>query len=131
MLSRMFIRRTQKIQLSILFGLVSLNLATNILRTLYTINRDLQRYPNLNAVWANLQITTAVMLCALPCYGSLFSRKKKQVTPNKVTFGSGGVQHSGQSKSRLRPSGSLDSMYHEKDTVEMEVDSMYSGAHAR
>jgi hypothetical protein len=131
MLSRTFIRRAHKIQLSILFGLVSLNLATNVLRTLYTINRDLKRYPNLNAIWTNLQITTAVMLCALPCYGSLFSRKKQQVTPNNVTFGSGGVQYSGQSKTRLRPSGSLDSMYHDKDTVEVEVDSMYSVGHAR
>ncbi|KAJ4294994.1 hypothetical protein N0V90_007002 [Kalmusia sp. IMI 367209] len=51
MLRQMFIRRSQKIQLTFLFGIVALNLATNILRTVYTIKRDLNTAPHLNAVW--------------------------------------------------------------------------------
>jgi hypothetical protein len=39
-----------------------------------------------NVIWTTLQITTAVVLCSLPCYGSLITSKPKQNTPILKTY---------------------------------------------
>lgn len=108
MIRGMFLRRARKIQIGILFGLVGVNLVTNVLRTIYTIIRDLKRFPQLNAAWVFLQITTAVIICALPCYGSLLSRKK-QTTP-EITYGDGYTGSASKQSNSLKESDSLRSL---------------------
>ncbi|CAI6228983.1 unnamed protein product [Periconia digitata] len=70
-----------KIQLGLLFGLVSINLATNVLRALYTINTYLTDHKFLNALWPVLQCSTAVMICALPSYGRFLHFRKYHTEP--------------------------------------------------
>lgn len=95
MMSQIFLRRSQKIQLGCLFGLAGLNLATNILRTYYTVDRNLQRYAHLNAPWFILQGTLAVILCALPCYGSQITRKKPRTHDGIRVVDNSGTTHTG------------------------------------
>ncbi|KAF1965638.1 hypothetical protein BU23DRAFT_488835, partial [Bimuria novae-zelandiae CBS 107.79] len=78
MLQQLFLCRAQKIQLAVMFGLVGVNLATNIVRTYFTVDRELQLSPHLNAPFFILQGSLAVIICALPCYGSQVTRKKKK-----------------------------------------------------
>lgn len=76
MIAQSYLRRSNKIQLGCLFGLVGLNLATNILRTYYSIDPTMMHFAHLNAPWFTLQGTLAVIICALPRYGSQLTRKK-------------------------------------------------------
>jgi hypothetical protein len=41
----------------------------------------LLRFPFENNMWCHLQITTAVIVCALPCYGALLSHRKRPSFP--------------------------------------------------
>jgi len=132
MLQQMFLRTSQKIQLGVLFGLVGVNIVCNILRTVYTIVRDLVVFPDQNAMWPILQITTAVILCSLPCYGSLLSRKKKQTIPS-YTIESGSFAQtklSGKSES-FKPSDSFGSLdrppmpIYKSSSTKVEVTTVY------
>jgi hypothetical protein len=73
----------KKIGLAVIFGLVVINIVFDILRTAFTLNRDLKRLPFEHNIWCHLQITTAIIVCALPCYGALLSPKPK---PNAASL---------------------------------------------
>ena len=67
----------KKIGLALIFGLVLINIIFDVLRTAFTVNRELLRFPFENNTWCHLQITTAVIVCALPCYGALLPHRKR------------------------------------------------------
>jgi hypothetical protein len=75
----------------------------------------------LNAAWVFVQITTAVIICSLPCYGSLFSRKNKQTTP-EITYGDGytGSKFSKPSSS-LKESDSLNSLHGKSQIGRLQI----------
>lgn len=58
-----------KFQLGAILMLVVGNLVTNIVRTVYTEKHDLTVDPHVNAICTIMQITVAVIICALPAYG--------------------------------------------------------------
>lgn len=109
MLRRMYLKLYLKLQLGFLFGIVAINLATNVLRTVFTINRDLKQFSHLNASWVFFQITTAVIICSLPCYGSLLTYKKKNPTQLVGTPASGSKFSKGSGS--LKTADSQDSIY--------------------
>ncbi|KAF2740933.1 hypothetical protein EJ04DRAFT_592539, partial [Polyplosphaeria fusca] len=79
--SRMLILQTpQKLGLCFVFALVLINIAFDIIRTVYAIDPALSSRTNLNAVWTISEPTIAVIVCALPHYRSLLSRKEMGVS---------------------------------------------------
>ena len=62
---------TQKIGLAVVFALVLVIVAMDILRTVYTLAMDLTEGQDANALWGILEPTIAVIVCALPCYRGL------------------------------------------------------------
>lgn len=42
-----------------------------------------------NVVWSTLQVTTAVVLCSLPCYGALFKSSPAKNKPVLKTYSGG------------------------------------------
>lgn len=85
MLKRMHMSTQKTLGVAICFGLVIINVVFEILRTVNTLSEDREKFPDGNVSWCFLQISTAVIICALPCYGGLFSRKKKSGTPILIT----------------------------------------------
>lgn len=69
-------RTAQKLELAIIFLLVAINMVLTILRTVYSIDVDLARFPDQNTLWCFLQATGAVIVCAMPCYRGILTRKK-------------------------------------------------------
>jgi hypothetical protein len=63
--------RHLKISVGLIFGLVLINIVFELLRTLYALNGDAAKYPDQYDMWCALQITSAVIVCALPCFGGL------------------------------------------------------------
>jgi hypothetical protein len=58
----------QKVGLAIVFALVLIIVAMDILRIVYTLAMDLSESQDSNALWGILEPTIAVIVCALPCY---------------------------------------------------------------
>lgn len=96
MMSQSFLRRSRMIQLSGLFRLASLNLATNLLRTRYIVDLRLQHHAHLNAPWFIQQRILAVTLCALPCYGSQITRKKPKTHDDTRIVDNSGAMYAGE-----------------------------------
>jgi hypothetical protein len=71
---------SQKIELGIIFSLVLVNMALTILRTVYSVDRELEKYPDQNVLWYFLQTTISVIVCALPCYRGMLSRHRNGST---------------------------------------------------
>jgi len=63
----------QKGGLAIVFALVLIIVAMDILRTVYTLAMDLSESQDSNALWGILEPTIAVIVCALPCYRGFLS----------------------------------------------------------
>lgn len=63
----------QKIGLSLVFALVLIIVALDILRTVYTLKLDLKDNKDTNAMWTILEPAIAVIVCALPCYRGLLN----------------------------------------------------------
>ncbi|TAQ87319.1 hypothetical protein B7494_g4369 [Chlorociboria aeruginascens] len=76
MLREIRISIAQKLGLAGIAGLVIIDIVFDILRTVYTVGDYADSFPNANAVWALLEPTIAVMVCALPTYRSLLSKQK-------------------------------------------------------
>ncbi|KAF2872827.1 hypothetical protein BDV95DRAFT_491140 [Massariosphaeria phaeospora] len=75
MLRGLHMRRSQKLGLAVIFGLVSIDIAFDVLRGVHTAVLDLQRFPEQNVLWTALEPSVAVIVCALPCYRGLFSTR--------------------------------------------------------
>lgn len=75
MLRAMHITTAQKWGLAGVAGLVVIDIIFDILRTIFTIGSYATTFPNANAVWALCEPSIAVMICGLPIYRSLLSRK--------------------------------------------------------
>lgn len=75
-LKQMLTGTRQRLGLSVIFGLVVFNIVFEILRTVYSLSRDAERFPDQYDMWCFLQATSAVTVCALPCYAGLLSRRK-------------------------------------------------------
>jgi hypothetical protein len=75
MLRPLLMRTAQKLELAIIFLLVAVNMVLTILRTVYSIDVDLARFPDQNVLWYFLQATGSVIVCALPCYRGVLTRK--------------------------------------------------------
>lgn len=78
MLKPLLMKTSQKVELAIIFGLVVVNMVLTILRTVYSLDVDLMRFPDQNILWVFLQVTITVIVCALPCYRGILSRKKNE-----------------------------------------------------
>lgn len=78
MLRPLLMKTSQKIELGIIFCLVVVNMVLTILRTVYSIALDLQKFPDQNVLWCFLQVTMSVIVCTLPCYRGILSRKKRE-----------------------------------------------------
>ncbi|KAF2439328.1 hypothetical protein P171DRAFT_436025 [Karstenula rhodostoma CBS 690.94] len=76
MLRPLLMRTAQKLELAFIFLLVAVNMVLTILRTVYSIDVDLARFPDQNVLWCFLQASGAVIVCALPCYRGILTRKK-------------------------------------------------------
>jgi hypothetical protein len=89
MLKPLLMKTSQKIELAIIFSLVVIDMVSTILRTVYSINVDLLKYPDQNVLWYFLQATISVIVCALPCYRGMLSRKTNSSLQHLNRFGSG------------------------------------------
>lgn len=89
MLRPLLMSTSQKIELAIIFSLVLVNMAMTILRTVYSIEVDLMKFPDQNVLWYFLQVTLSVIVCALPCYRGMLSRKRNGSLRHLDRFGSG------------------------------------------
>ena len=85
MLRPLLMRTSQKLELAIIFCLVIVNMVMTILRTAYSINVNLAKFPDQNILWCFLQPTVAVIVCALPCYRGILSRKKADPLRNNLS----------------------------------------------
>jgi hypothetical protein len=72
MLKSMLMSRRQKTGLGIVFALVLVTIAFDILRTVFTLKMRTD-FQDENAVWALMEPTVAVIICALPVYRGLLS----------------------------------------------------------
>ena len=75
MLKPLQMPRSQKIGLGFLFLIVSIEAAFDILRSAFTLNGYLNKYPDAGVVWDLCQPTLAAILCTLPSYRGLLGRK--------------------------------------------------------
>jgi hypothetical protein len=75
-------RTAQKLELAIMFLLVVINMVLTLLRTVYSIDVNLARFPDQNVLWYFLQATGSVIVCALPCYRGVLTRQKPASPPN-------------------------------------------------
>ena len=75
MLKSMLMRISQKVGIGLVFGLVLIDILFDILRTVYTASLNFANFPDQNTLWALLEPTIAVIVCALPCYRGFLSRK--------------------------------------------------------
>lgn len=89
MLKPLLMKTSQKIELAIIFSLVLVNMVLTILRTVYSIDVDLMKFPDQNVLWYFLQVTISVIVCALPCYRGLLARKRGSSIQHLNRFGSG------------------------------------------
>ena len=89
MLKPLLMKTSQKIELAIIFSLVIVNMVMTILRTVYSINVDFIKYPHQNVLWYFLQVTISVIVCALPCYRGMLSRKRNGSLRHLNRFRSG------------------------------------------
>jgi hypothetical protein len=76
MLKPLLMRTSQKLELAIIFSLVFVNMVMTILRTVYSVDVELARFPDQNVLWCFLQPTAAVIVCAMPCYRGMLTRKR-------------------------------------------------------
>lgn len=77
MIQPLRMRLSHKIGLSVIFGLVLINIILELLRTIVTIVIDLEKFRGQGVVIFILQANLAVITCALPCYrGFLIQRRK-------------------------------------------------------
>ena len=76
MIRDMHITKAQRWGLASVAGLVVIDIVFDILRTIFTIGDYESSFPNANAVWDILEPAIAVIICALPTYRSLLSKKK-------------------------------------------------------
>lgn len=76
MLKPLLMRTSQKIELAIIFSLGGINMLLTILRTVYSLDVVLAKFPDQNLLWCFLQATVAVIVCALPCYRGILKRNK-------------------------------------------------------
>ncbi|KAF2259940.1 hypothetical protein CC78DRAFT_585327 [Lojkania enalia] len=67
MLKGMLMRTSQKVGLALVFSLVLVDIAFDILRTVYTAEMK-PEFLDKDSLWAILEPTIAVIVCALPCY---------------------------------------------------------------
>jgi hypothetical protein len=95
MLRPLLMRTAQKVELAIIFSLVIINMVLTILRTVYSINVDLMKYPDQNVLWYFLQVTISVIVCALPCYRGMLWRKRSESLRRMNRFGSGSSEFAG------------------------------------
>jgi hypothetical protein len=82
MLRSSIMHTSQKVGLAAVFGLVTIDIIFDILRTVYTASMDLANFPDQNTLWALLEPTIAVIVCALPCYRGFLSRRRKTSLPD-------------------------------------------------
>lgn len=78
MLKPLLMRMSQKLELAIIFLLVVINMVFTTLRTVYSLDVDLARFPDQNILWGFLQGSSCVVVCALPCYRGVLARKKPE-----------------------------------------------------
>lgn len=69
-------RTSQKLELAVIFLFVAVNMVLTILRTVYNLNVDLQRFPDQGLLFFFMQASGSVIVCALPCYRGILTRKK-------------------------------------------------------
>jgi hypothetical protein len=72
MLRTLLMKTSQKIGIYLVFSLVLIIITFDILRTVFTLQMR-PDFQDENAIWAILEPTIAVMVCALPCYRGLLS----------------------------------------------------------
>jgi hypothetical protein len=75
----MTLEKPAKIGLIGIFSLVLIDIAFDIVRTVYSLSVDLSYRTNYTAIWTFLEPTIAVIVCALPCYKRLISRNKSRI----------------------------------------------------
>lgn len=85
MLKPLLMRVSQKLELAIIFSLVIINMVMTILRTVYSVDIQLSRFPDQNILWCFLQPTVAVIVCALPCYRGMLTRKRTEALRQSQT----------------------------------------------
>ncbi|KAF2115965.1 hypothetical protein BDV96DRAFT_574883 [Lophiotrema nucula] len=78
MLKPLLMQRSQKLGLALVFRLVTIDMIFDLLRTVYLTIAFLSQYPDRYNIWVILDPTIAVIVCALPCYGSLVGRRKPE-----------------------------------------------------
>ena len=83
MLKPLLMRTAQKLELAIIFSLVAVNVVMTLLRTVYSVDVQLAKFPDQNILWCFLQPTAAVIVCAMPCYRGILTRKR----PNSLHHG--------------------------------------------
>jgi hypothetical protein len=78
-----------KIGLLFIFSLVLIDIAFDVVRTVYSISETLTNETNLKTIWTFLEPTIAVIVCALPCYKGLITRigSKRSSTVSEPSFG--------------------------------------------
>jgi hypothetical protein len=76
------LQRSAKLGLIFIFSLVLVDIAFDITRTVYSLSDDLIHRTNHTALWSFLEPTIAVIVCALPCYKSLLTRKRPMQSGN-------------------------------------------------
>jgi hypothetical protein len=89
MLRPLLMKTSQKFELALIFSLVVVNMVLSILRTVYSIDVDLIKFPDQNVLWYFLQVTITVIVCALPCYRGMLCRKRNGSLRHLNRFGSG------------------------------------------
>ncbi|PVI01524.1 hypothetical protein DM02DRAFT_704925, partial [Periconia macrospinosa] len=77
MLSRMMMPTSQKIGVAVVFCLVLVTIALDVLRTVFMVAQKPER-ENWKELWTLLEPPISVAICALPCYGSLLVRTTKK-----------------------------------------------------
>lgn len=98
MLRHLHIPTHKRLGLALLFSLVLVTIACDIIRTVFTLMH------NSNALWALLEATITVIVCALPCYGGVLSRMPRRIfgsigdvrsasSPRTVRLSEGGFSH--------------------------------------
>jgi len=92
MLKSLHMKTSQKVGLAIVFALVLVIVAMDILRTVYTLAMDLTEGQDANALWGILEPTMAVIVCALPCYHG-FINVRTGITRNESFVPSGHVSN--------------------------------------
>ncbi|KAF2729981.1 hypothetical protein EJ04DRAFT_501336 [Polyplosphaeria fusca] len=81
MVRRLGLQTAQKIGLVVIFCIVFVNILLNLLRTVFSLVPSLSQFPSEYLLWIWLQATTAVVVCGLPCFGFLLSRKREVTAP--------------------------------------------------